>query len=120
MIGNHLKTYHIFNINKMKKDIIYITIILALILTGYFFYNNYNEEITTIKKDRARLEADVKELNWYVSVNEKEINLLLGNIEKGLTKIDSLKNIEHEIPNHDITNVPVGQRNGTIERLAAQ
>lgn len=103
-----------------RRDLIYIIVILGLIIAGYFWRSNYEENIILINKENTRLNGEVEMLVGKVSENEIMLDIYAGKIAAGTAQIDSLKNIEHEIPIIIVDDIPVSKRNSTIRRLAAK
>lgn len=104
----------------MKTHLIYIGIIL--ILAGIIGYGAFrrNNNINLLKNKNKALEEEKESLLFDLKERDIVIDMLSEDISSGKKKIDSLKNIENEIKTPDIINIPIDERNRTIENISRE
>lgn len=104
----------------MKIHPIYIIIIIAILLFGYFGRKDYEDKISFLEDEREIYIDRIEDL--FIEIKERDgvIEIIRGDLSISKEEIDSLKTLEHEIKTPNYSDIPVDERNLAIERLASE
>lgn len=107
----------------MKFNIIYALIFLIIIVLVILVFNgrnNYEEKISFLKEERSEYIDRIDGLLFTVKERDKMIMIVKGDLSDKIKEVKALKLKEDEVQSINIIDIPVDERNRTIERIASE